>query len=249
MKTTPFFLFLILCLFPGMCLYAQGREAVQDTMTEVGEDLDLYGVLELFRRAENMEAFEQALNDPRNEVNNLDLDENGEVDYIRVIEHAEEKTHLVVLQTSLGENEYHDVAVIEIEETGDGEYTLQIIGNEDIYGDGYCIEPDPDPEDKSSAVVIYKIPAVRLMFAPGYRPWRSPWYWRHYPRYWKPWKPVAATIHRTRVMRYHRPLFRPAPVRRSARGLIIYRPHLKSSPKAVKIHKPPVKKKPPKKKK
>jgi hypothetical protein len=249
MKATLLILFLIFCLCPGVCLYAQEEEPVIEPLTEAGEDLDLYGVLELFRESENLEAFEQALNDPTNEVNNLDLDENGEVDYIRVIEYMEGNTHVVVLQVLLGENEYQDVATIEIEDKGEGEYIMQIIGNEEIYGEGYSIEPNPEPAEESSVVVIGNIPIVRLMFAPGYTPWRSPWYWAHYPGWWKPWKPLPRELHRSRVLRFHRPIYRPATVRRSIRGLHIYKPHLKASPKAIKIRKPRVKKKPPKKKK
>lgn len=131
----------------GSGLYAQGE---MTPATEAGEDLDLYGVLELFRVAENLEALEKALNEEASEVNNLDLDGNGEVDYIRLEEHVSGNAHVIVLQVPLGENDFQDVADIEIEKLGENDYTLQIVGNEELYGPNYIIEPNPEaglPDD------------------------------------------------------------------------------------------------------
>lgn len=127
----------------GVCLYAQEETA---QVSEAREDLDLRGVLELFRVAENLEAFEKTLNLEANEVNNLDLDGNEEVDYIRLEEHVEGNAHIVVLQVPLGENDYQDVATIEIERLAENDYTLQIIGNEELYGENYIIEPVTDSQ-------------------------------------------------------------------------------------------------------
>lgn len=143
-------LILIFCLFLGTNLLAQGEGAEATPATEAGEDLDLYGVLELFLVAENLEAFEKALNDPKSEVNNLDLDGNEEVDYIRVEEHIEGNTHVIVLQVPLGENDYQDMATIEVEKLDNEDYTLQAVGNEEIYGENFIVEPSPDGSPTSS---------------------------------------------------------------------------------------------------
>ena len=249
MKIKSLLLIFGVCLLPCIGLCAQSDVTVVTPLTEAGEDLDLYGVLELFQEAEDLEAFEKALNDPNSEVNNLDLDENGEVDYIRVEEYVEGDTHVLVLQVPLGENEYQDVATIEIEKKGETEYTLQAVGNEEIYGENYMIEPNPEPAGGSTAIVIVTLPIVRLVFRPGYQPYRSPWRWHRYPGWWKPWKPVPRSIHRTRVIRFHRHLWRPAKVRHSIHSHNIYMTKKKVSPKATKIKKKPPKKKPTKKKK
>ncbi len=238
MKVKSLFLLLVFCLLPGICLCAQADEAEITPATEAGEDLDLYGVLELFQEAEDLESFEKALNDEKSEVNNLDLDENGEVDYIRVVEHVEGNTHVIILQVPLGENEYQDVATIEIEKKGEEDYTLQVVGDEEIYGEDYIVEPDPEPEDKSTVVVIATVRIVRLIFAPGYRPWISPWRWLHYPGWWRPWKPVARSIHMSRVRRFHKSHFRHTKVRRSPRASSVHQKHRRSSKKAVKKKNP-----------
>ncbi|UCE41039.1 MAG: hypothetical protein JSV17_16625 [Candidatus Aminicenantes bacterium] len=115
MKVKSLILAFTLCLLPCIGLCTQSDMTIVSPLTEAGEELDLYGVLELFQEAEDLEAFEKALNDPNSEVNNLDLDENGKVDYIRVEEYVEGNTHVIVLQVPLEENEYQDVTTIEIE--------------------------------------------------------------------------------------------------------------------------------------
>lgn len=42
------------------------------------EKLDLYAVAELFKESENLEKFEQALNNPADGINNLDLNNNND---------------------------------------------------------------------------------------------------------------------------------------------------------------------------
>ncbi len=150
MRGKLLFLILIFSLLPGANLLAQSGGAEATPATEAGEDLDLYGVLELFIVAEDLEAFEKALNDPKSEVNNLDLDGNGEVDYIRVEEHVEGNTHVIVLQVPLGENDYQDMATIEVEKLANEEYTLQAVGNEEIYGANYIVEPNPEGSPTSA---------------------------------------------------------------------------------------------------
>jgi len=279
---------LVLGILGGICLFAQDDT---NPATEAGEGLDLHGVLELFRTAESLEALEKTLNQETSEVNNLDLDENGEVDYIRLEEHVEENTHVIVLQVPLGENDYQDVATIEIEKLGENDYTLQIVGNAELYGENYIVEPDTgsqsafarhvfkqiidsqndyyllklgasegvffkyDRKDSnlrlySSTVVIVisALPIVKAIYRPGYRPWISPWRWRRWPGWWKPWKPVARSIHLSRVKKFHQQHWRRATIRRSVRSHNVYRAQMKSSPKAIKKKVPPAKPAPTKKK-
>jgi hypothetical protein len=202
--------------------------------TEAGENLDLQAVLELLEDAENLEEFEKALNDSSNEVNNLDLDEDGQVDYIRVVELSEENTHVIVLQVALGENEYQDVATVEIEKSGEEDVSVQAVGDEEIYGEGYIIEPETESKESSTTiVVVHTWPVVRLIFRPGYPLWVSPWRWRAYPVWWHPWRPFARSTYHARVVKRHRHVYRHTKVRKSRRGASIYGPKRKTSPKAT----------------
>lgn len=106
-----------------------------DSTGNPGDNFSLEGALSLFKDAEDLEAFEKALNTESSEVNNLDLNEDGEVDYIRTEDFTEGDVHAIVLQAVLGEDEMQDIAVIEIEKTGAEEAVLQIVGDEEIYGE------------------------------------------------------------------------------------------------------------------
>ncbi len=58
-----------------------------DPVEEVpGDNFSLEGALELFKKSASPQEFEQLLNSPDSKVNNLDLNGDGEIDYIRVIE-------------------------------------------------------------------------------------------------------------------------------------------------------------------
>jgi hypothetical protein len=202
--------------------------------TEAGEDLDLYAVAELFKETETVEAFEKALNDSANGINNLDLAGDGSVDYIHVVDNTEGNTHILILQVALAKDDYQDVATIEIEKKGEEEVDLQVVGNEEIYGENYVVEPD---QSSVTVVHVHTWPVIRFMFGPAYRPWRSPWGWGRYPALWKPWHRVPVATYRARTVRWTRQAtFRHTQKRRIKRSHV-YKP--RSSKQAVRKTRPP----------
>src|SRR5262245_49824571 len=56
-----------------------------------GDNLDLYAVLTLFQKSKTIEAFEKSLNDEKTGINNLDLNLDKKVDFIKVNTPKEEK--------------------------------------------------------------------------------------------------------------------------------------------------------------
>lgn len=186
---------LLIIFIPFSFLIGQDDVTVIVPTTEAGENLDLVAVMELFRDSESVEDFEKALNDSTNEVNNLDLNEDGTVDYIRVVEQVDGDVHILILQVPLGKNEYQDVATINIEKNKD-EYILQAQGDPDLYGEDYYVEPE---------VEVQTITVVVVMYGVGYSPWISPWHWRVYPVWWRP-HPIS--VYRSRVVRHHRSHYR-----------------------------------------
>ncbi len=188
----------LLCAFALSDAYAQEETVYIVPATETGEDLDLYAVIELFKQAESIEDFEKALNDPDNGVNNIDLDGDGEVDFIRVMEHAEGNTHVLVLQVAVAEDTYEDLATIEIEksETSD-EVSAQVHGAEEYYGEDYYIEP-------TTTIYVTTVVFFGPMFRPGYRLYRPRWRWLLLPPWWRPWPRVSRSVYRSKVARHHR---------------------------------------------
>jgi hypothetical protein len=201
----------------------------------------------MFQKANSPEDFERLLNSQDNNVNNLDLNEDGETDYIRVIDNSGKDVHAFVLQAVVSDKESQDIAVIELEKTGDTTAILQIIGDEDIYGEQVIVEPDNGGDDdgafnydfnnsvshgpnadyytRDTRVVInvWYWPSVRFVYGPAYRPWISPWRWRHYPAWWRPWRPFAWHAWRPRCIAHHRP-FVVVRTHRVVRAHAIYRP-------------------------
>jgi len=162
--------------------------------TEEGEDLDLSGVAALFKESETLEEFEEKLNSEEAEVNNLDLNKDGEIDYLRVLESVDGSTHLIVIQAALGEEAYQDVCTIEVDKSEDGNTYVQIVGDKSIYGDSYILEPPPEEQETVNKTVI-----IVVFLGPGYRPWRSPYRWGHYPPRYRRRAPVPRATYRNRM--------------------------------------------------
>jgi hypothetical protein len=244
-----------LSLLTGLALiaghtFAQGGEAVnlQDSTGMPGDNFSLAGALKQFQEATSMEDFEQRLNTEANGVNNLDLNQDGETDYIRVEDHSEGNAHAIVLQVPVNETESQDIAVIELEKTGAETAVLQILGDEEIYGEQIIVEPgdaepgnmesenpsgrgpySPEIIDRPAVVVnVWRWPSVRFVYAPAYRPYVSPWRWRHYPGWYKPWRPAPWRRHWV-VCTPFRAHFRPITTHRVVVAHGIYRPHRRTS--------------------
>ncbi len=205
-----------------------------------GDQFSLEGALELFKKASSPEDFEKMLNTEENHVNNLDLDGDGDIDYIRVIDHMDGEMHALVLQVAVSDQENQDIAVIEIEKDGKESALLQIIGDEEIYGESLIIEPNAEEGDannksKNKGPNIYRMeddiivinvwgwPSVRYVYAPAYRPWVSPWRWRVHPAWWRPWRPLAWSVYHPFRAR-HRVGYVVAPMHRVVRAHKVYTP-------------------------
>jgi len=168
---------------------AQDVTTVEATDSDISENLDLEAVASIFGESENLEDFEKRLNDPESQISNLDLNEDGEVDYLRVIETSKDDTHLVTIQAVIEKDKYQDVAVIDVEKDSSGETQVQVVGDVYMYGPDYIITP----------VYVHPPVVVVWFWGPYYNPWRSPYYWGYYPPYYHPWRPYPAPRYRTNV--------------------------------------------------
>jgi cystathionine beta-lyase family protein involved in aluminum resistance len=104
---------------------AQDRNRVNAMNNEISDNLDLRAVADIFEIQEILE-FERQLNDPELQISNLDLNNDNEVDYLRVIETVDNRTHVVIIQSVLDREVYQDVATIEIEKDRYNTVHLQI---------------------------------------------------------------------------------------------------------------------------
>ena len=149
---------------------------VTATTSDISENLDLKTVATLFGQAKDLEQFEQMLNNPDSAFSNLDLNGDGEVDYLRVIETADQNRHLVVIQAVLAKDIYQDVASIFVEKDEKDQITVQVVGDEYIYGTNYIIEP----------VYVYRPYIYDWFWGSSWVAWHSPYYWGYWPSWWHP---------------------------------------------------------------
>ena len=174
------FLFILalgsLLLVPYSAL-ADETVTVTATSSDISENLDLKTVATLFGQAKDLEQFEQLLNNPDSAFSNLDLNGDGEVDYLRVIETADNNRHLVVIQAVLAKDIYQDVASIFVEKDANDQITVQVVGDEYIYGADYIIEP----------VYIYRPLIYDWFWGTSWVCWHSPYYWGYWPGWWRPY--------------------------------------------------------------
>jgi hypothetical protein len=177
MKTKIFISLLMSLLFAST--FAQDRTTVNATSSEISDNLDLRAVASIFGDSKNLEDFENRLNDPKTQISNLDLNNDNQVDYLRVIESVEGRTHLIVVQSVLGKDTFQDVATIEVEKDKHNNVQVQVVGDVYMYGHNYIYEPV-----YVSTPIIYD-----YFWINNYRPYCSSWYWNYYPTYYYYWTP------------------------------------------------------------
>ena len=164
-------------------------------VTPLGEDvsffLDLRAVGAAFAAANSLEEFEMLLNSSDYMLSSLDLNRDGYVDYLRVVEVIDGYNHVIVIQAVLAPNVFQDVATLTAEMSYSTPY-VQIIGATYIYGPNYYVRP----------VFVRTPPIFTYWRRPHYNPWRSPYYWDYYPHYYHRPAPVYLSHYQAYVNTY-----------------------------------------------
>ncbi len=195
----------------AICTTAMAQPRQDEYLGLPGDNLNLYAVMKLFQESETIEGFERNLNDENTRINNLDLNGDNYIDYIKVIDYADGNVHNIVLRVAINKYENQDVATFTVQRFSDGQVQIQLIGDEALYGKNYIIEPyydrtyagqTPNPGYSgytsgnvtivtTSRIELASWPVIRFIFAPDYVVWRSSWYWGYWPTYWHPWRPFS----------------------------------------------------------
>ena len=165
-----------------------------------GDNLDLNAVLELFKDSKSVEDFENKLNSEKSNINNLDLNEDGFVDYIRVVDYVKDNAHLITLQVAFTAEEVQDVAVIELDRRDD-KTVVQIVGDEALYGRDFIVEPVT--ENPKMAYNANTWTSVQYIYGPAYVVYVSPWYYGFYPHWHRQWRPYSWDMYYGYVYPYH----------------------------------------------
>jgi hypothetical protein len=218
-------------------------ESDADSTGLAGDNFSLEAALDLFKQSASLEDFEKRLNEEDNAANNLDLNEDGKIDYIRVVDEMDGDVHAIVLQVPISQSESQDVAVIEIEKTGAETAVLQIVGDEDVFGEQVIAEPSDDeaadaPKGRGGPAVHFAPDAivvnvwlwspVRFIYRPAYVVYASPWRWGYYPGWWQPYRPRPWRVFYPRFRPYHAH-YHVVAVHRVPRAHRVYVPHRRHS--------------------
>jgi len=160
------------------------------TLVPAGEGLNLMAVGELLKEAKDGEEFERLLNSPDQGVNNLDLDEDGQVDYIYVTEFGDSQVKGFSLTTQPAPGEVQEVATIEVEKA-DQQANVEIQGNPQIYGQNHYYH---------SRFGLMDFLILSWLFQP--RPlYASPWGYGSYPPRYNPYPAQSYSNYNRRVGR------------------------------------------------
>jgi hypothetical protein len=176
---TKIFTLILLSLISITNVFSQDRTTVTATNADISDNLDLRAVASIFGDSNNLEDFERRLNDPNAQISNLDLNNDNQVDYLRVIESVEGNTHLIIIQSVVGRDRFQDVASIEIEKDRNNRIQVQVVGDVFMYGNNYIYEP----------VYAFNPIIYNTFWVPNYRPYCSFWNWGFYPSFYNPWSP------------------------------------------------------------
>jgi len=200
-------------------VFIQAQEDSTALLGLAGDNLDLYAVLTLFQKSKTIEAFEKSLNDEQTKINNLDLNLDKKVDFIKVTTKKEDSSFTFILQVDVAKSETQDVAIILVNKEK-GKVTIQAVGDPELYGKDYVIEPKgqssvtanpgytgSDPVvvnvPATTTVVVQSAPIVQYVYSPAYVPYYPPYYYGYYPPYFAFATCIAVGIYRSNNYYYH----------------------------------------------
>ncbi len=159
--------------------------------TDLCFSLDLNAVAAAFAESNSVREFEQILNSSRYMINNLDLNRDGWVDYIRVIETSRGYYHTLLLQACVAPGMFQDIATLVAERRPDVLY-VEVIGDPYLYGYNYIVRP----------VFVRRPPMWNVYGHTTYAVWSSPYYYGYYPSYYTQPKPVVINHYQAYVTTY-----------------------------------------------
>ena len=165
--------------------------AVTSFNTDICFYLDLQAVAAAFAEAKSVKEFEMLLNSSRYMINNLDLNGDGYIDYLRVLETRKGYYHALLIQACIAPGLFQDVATLVAECRANLLY-VEVIGDPYLYGYNYIVRP-----------TFVKRPPMWDMFGkPTYTTWNSPYYHGHWPSYYQRTKPMYLSHYQAYVRTY-----------------------------------------------
>ena len=153
--------------------------------------LDLHAVAAAYAEARSTREFEQLLNSSKYMINNLDLNRDGYVDYLRVIETRKGHYYAYLIQACLAPSVFQDVATLVSERRASTLY-VEVVGDSYLYGHNYIVRP----------TFVKRPPMWDVYGYTNYSVWVSPYYYGAWPNYYTRPKTVYITHYQAYVKTY-----------------------------------------------
>ncbi|WP_281227283.1 hypothetical protein [Flavobacterium aquiphilum] len=216
------FLLIVMSLIGATAFAQTDKDKDTEELGLPGDNLDLYAVLDLFQKSKTIEDFEKSLNDEKTKVNNLDLNDDKKVDFIKVETKKDGDNFTFILRDPISKKETQDVAVIMVTKDKNKKVSMQIIGDKDLYGKDYIIEPNTTGQGvtanpgytgnnpvtvnvpaQTTTVVVEQAPIVQYVYSPAYVPYYPPYYYGYYPPWFGFATVMAVGIYRSNHYYHH----------------------------------------------
>ena len=187
----------VLLAFIGPCVSGPSRSSrtvqrdvynVQVAQLDPAADgLDLQAVGQLVKNAKDGEDLERMINTA--DINNIDLNSDGNVDYIKVEEYGAGDNRGFSLYTEFEAGEEQEIATIDIAKDETEEHEIEIHGNQHVYGQNHYYR---------SRFGVGDAILLGWLFS-SHRPYYSPWGYGSYPGYYRNYAHVPTGSYRSRV--------------------------------------------------
>ena len=215
---SSFFLFIGIIISPVPQQSMAQDQTVTTTSKPGAAGLDLQAVSEIVKQSKDAADIESKLNAPGS-INNLDLDGDGNVDYIEVTEYGTGNMRGFSLTVTDSAGVKQEIATVEIQRVNNTA-SINVVGNEDIYGPG---------EYYTGVWAPTEIGLWLYLWHP-HRFYYSPYHFGYYPSYYHPYRRIGydsyhshvtiiarpSVIHRAALPRHYK--FRSPNARRVNRG-------------------------------
>jgi len=182
--------------------YQPSQVSVTPEVANLGDNLNLQALGELVKNSTSAQDIEDKLNQSGS-INNLDLNNDGSVDYIKVTEYGTGNQRGFSFTVDVADGQTQEIATIEVAQ-GANNAQMNIQGNQQLYGNnGYY----------QSHYSLTDLMIMHYLFAP-HRPYYSPYHYGYYPSYYHSYRSrpynsyrnsVSKTTRTTTITRTSRP--------------------------------------------
>lgn len=167
--------------------YQPSQVSVTPKVANLGDNLNLQALGELVKNSTTAQDIEDKLN-TTGSINNLDLNNDGSVDYIKVTEYGDTNQKGFSFTVDIAEGQTQEIATIEVAK-GSNDAQMNIQGNQQLYGNNNYYQ---------SRYSLTDMLILSYLFRP-HPYYHSPYYYGHYPSYYRSYRSTPYNSYRSRI--------------------------------------------------